>query len=244
MRANPYETAQYLREYLLFHYGRPGELCPFPFVPRELLRFHGRILEECMLPIAAVEPTRGLDLGCGVGRFTFELGRVVDQVLGIDNSKLFIRAARRMARGEPLRLLVKESGTHATAYRLTLAPALRQSNVEFRVGDALELSATADRSYHVISAINLLDRLPQPRRLLEALPRLLAPGGQLILASPFTWMTAYTPSRKWLTFEEVRNALRPSLRLARRRDLPFLIREHRRKYQLVISNVATFVRAK
>jgi hypothetical protein len=36
--------------------------------------------------------------------------------------------------------------------------------------------------------------------------------------------------------------LRPHFRLARRGDLPFLIREHRRKYQLVVAEVFTFVR--
>jgi len=35
-------------------------------------------------------PQRALDVGCGVGRATFELARVYDEVVGIDYRKSFI----------------------------------------------------------------------------------------------------------------------------------------------------------
>jgi len=38
----------------------------------------------------ADKPQRALDIGCGVGRATFELARVFDEVVGIDYSKSFI----------------------------------------------------------------------------------------------------------------------------------------------------------
>ena len=94
----------------------------------------------------------------------------------------------------------------------------------------------------MVSAINLIDRLPRPRQFLRQLARLLAPGGQLLIASPFTWLEEFTPSGEWLTSEEVPRLLHPDFRLARHGDLPFVIREHRRKYQLVVAEVFTFVR--
>ena len=111
VRADPYESTQYLREYLLLHYGRPSELCAFPFVPRGWLRFHERLREEYLLPLHPGEHGQGLDLGCAVGRFTFELGRVLDKVLGLDRSSLFIRTARRMAKQRALDVRTRESGT-------------------------------------------------------------------------------------------------------------------------------------
>jgi SAM-dependent methyltransferase len=242
VRVNPYETSRYLREYLLFHYGRPGELCPFPFIPRELLRFHERLREEYLLPLRTRNETRGLDLGCAVGRFTFELGRVVDQALGLDNSKAFIRAARRMATRHSLTVRVLESGAQFGERRLVLSRALRRCHLRFEVGDALDLAWPPDQGFEVISAINLIDRLPRPRDFLRQLPRLLVPGGQLLIASPFTWLEDYTPVREWLSREQVQSLLRPWFRLARHGDLPFLIREHRRKYQLVVAEVMTFIR--
>ena len=100
MRGNPYEDVRYLTEYLLFHYGRPRDVCPIKWVPGKILQFHTRLRRECLLPLStspgSLRTTRGLDLGCGVGRFTFELGRVVSQSIGVDNSKSFVRAARKM----------------------------------------------------------------------------------------------------------------------------------------------------
>jgi len=36
------------------------------------------------------KPQRALDIGCGVGRATFELARMFNEVVGIDYSKSFI----------------------------------------------------------------------------------------------------------------------------------------------------------
>ena len=242
MIANPYELRRCVDEYLLFHYGTASDLCPFGFIPREVLRFHRRVLEECLLPVRFPVPTRGLDLGCAVGRFTFELGRVVDQVLGIDRSKPFIHMARRMAQTHALTVRVKETGTQFRPITLNVPNALQRSHVEFRVGDALNLSALPDGSFHVVAALNLICRLPRPREFLCQLHRLVAPHGQLVLASPFTWFEEYTPRQEWPAPPEAQRLLGPHFRLARRRNLPFLIREHRRKFQLVVSEVSVFRR--
>ena len=242
MRVNPYETGRYLNEYLLFHYGQVRDVCPFGFVPREILRFHERIRSECMLPVRFDAPTRALDIGCAAGRLTFELGRVVDWTLGIDTSKPLIEAARRMARDHSVTVQTQESGAQPASRRLILPSAMRRSSVEFRIGDAQNLTAFSDGFFHVVAAVNVLCRLRRPRRFLSQLPRLVMPGGQLIVASPFSWLEDYTPRREWLSQEDVAQLLHPHFRLVRRRDLPFLIREHLRKYQLVVANVLVYTR--
>ncbi len=243
-KPNPYETSRYLEEYLLFHYGSPRELCPFQFVPRQLMRFHERLRRECLLPLdrAAPGPTRALDIGCGVGRFTFELGRVADQALGLDSSRPFVDAARRMARDKAVTVQVTDSGLQSLARRLVLPRALQRSQVQFDVGDALDLGALPGAAFQIVAAINLLCRLASPRRFLEQVPRLVAPGGQLLLASPNSWLEQYTPQDQWLPNRQVRQMLEPHSQLRRRLDLPLLIREHRRKYELVVSEVMVFRR--
>lgn len=257
MRANPYESGQYLSEYLLFHYGRPTVVCPHGFIPKEALRFHERIREECLLPVRRSQKaslragvssrsapllTRGLDLGCGVGRLTFELALVVDEVLGVDNSKQFIAAARRMARSHTMNVRVRESGAEFRRMELSLPKPLRRSKVAFQVADAMNLGGFRDNSFNVVVAINLICRLPNPKRFLQQLHRIVAPGGQLLIGSPFSWLGGFTPSGEWLAPERVIDVLKPHFRLTRRRELPFVIREHRRKYQLVLSEVMTFMR--
>lgn len=258
MKSNPYETRQYVSEYLLFHYGQARDLCPPNLVPKEALRFHERIREECLLPVqnsktnghqngrsqARSNLTRGLDLGCGVGRFTFELGLVVDEVLGLDNSKRFITAARRMAARQVSTARVRESGAEFNNVELRLPRRLQSASVQFQVADAMNLGGFPNACFDVVAAINLICRLPIPRNFLRQLHRIVKPAGQLVIASPFSWLESYTRPRHWVNSQDVIHLLAPSFRLVQRRELPFVIREHRRKYQLVISEVLTFVRLK
>jgi len=242
VKANPYETDRYLHEYLLFHYGKPKDLCP----PLEhfqdlLLRFHERIDSECIaLPFS--KRSRALDLGCGVGRFAFQLSRGVGEVIGIDNSRRFIAAARTVAKQGSIPVQIHESGAEFTERRLTLPKCARPAKVHFQVGDAQRLGSIADHPFDIVAAINLICRLPAPATFLRQLPDLVLTGGQLVIASPFSWLKEYTPRREWLTPGDVQKALAPHFQLQLRRDIPFVIREHRRKYQLVVSEVLTFKR--
>jgi len=248
VKRNPYETVRYLTEYLLFHYGQPRDLCPFGFVPREMLRFHERIRKECLLSgrfgrrSSATRHTRALDLGCSVGRFTFELGRVADEVLGVDNSRAFVRAAKQLAQAHQMSVQVKESGKHFVSRTLRLPLPLRAGNVRFQVGDAMDIAALPSDPFHIVAAINLICRLPRPRLFLSQLHRLVAPRGRLVIASPFTWSEEYTPQREWLTHAQVESVLTPHFRVIHSHDLPFLIREHGRKFQLIVSDVMVFLR--
>ena len=78
-----------------------------------------------------------------------------------------------------------------------------------------------------------------PFELIERLPNLVAPGGQLLLTTPFTWLEEFTPKDKWLNGEDSASALSDllsdSFDLELEKNLPFLIREHRRKFQYTIA---------
>ena len=243
---NPYETKRYLNEYLLFHYGRRNELCAFSILPVEFFRFHERIREECLSPLPKsgknAGPIRALDVGCAVGRFTFELARVAHEVVGIDNAKSLIRAAQGIAVKCSATARIQESGNEFQTVRLGLPKGTRPERVSFEVGDAQKLHRFARKPFDIVACINLLCRLPRPSAFLSQLPGLVRQGGQLVIASPFSWLPEYTPTREWLTATDLEERLEPSFRMVRTRDLPFVIREHRRKYQLVVSHVMTFVR--
>jgi SAM-dependent methyltransferase len=243
---NPYETKRYLNEYLLFHYGRPKDLCPFTILPPEFFCFHERIREECLLPGrgsgAAGRPVRALDIGCAVGRFSFELSPVAGEVVGIDNAASLIRGARALTAKGSATIKIQESGEEVRSVRVGLPKGARPKRVRFEVVDAQELDSFSREPFDIVAAINLLCRIPRPAAFLRQLSRLVRPGGQLVIASPFSWLPEYTAKRQWLNSSDVEKALAPSCRLARTRDLPFVIREHRRKYQLVVSQVMTFSR--
>ena len=97
-RENPYESKKLLAEYLLFHFGKQEEILPWEFGPSTALNFPVRTVSH-FTTTDKVE--RSLDLGCSVGRSTFELSKTTTkEVIGIDYSYSFIDTAKRLEAGE------------------------------------------------------------------------------------------------------------------------------------------------
>lgn len=104
---------------------------------------------------------------------------------------------------------------------------------------------TSFGAFDRVHAANLLCRLSEPERLLENLPSLVKSGGELVLATPCTWLEEFTPSVNWpmnSTFEWLLSTLTPAFSLLRRADEPFLIRETARKFQWTTSLVTVWRR--
>lgn len=239
-----YESDKLLAEYLLFHFGTAGEILPadrsWPAGMREALDFPVRTVARFSPgPVA-----RGLDLGCAVGRSTFEMARTCDHVTGIDFSHAFIHAAQALAHGESLEYERLEEAALRT--RLTARPPAGVSGdkLTFLQGDAMHLPAdlgTFDR----VHAANLLCRLPEPLRLLARLPALVHPGGELVLATPCTWLEEFTPPENWPTggtLEWLKTSLAEDFSLVQQAEEPFLIRETARKFQWTSSLVTVWRR--
>lgn len=239
-----YESDRAVAEYLLFHYGPDEVVMPWPAGPKDALQFPARTVTAGLAGYHGPR-TRALDLGCAVGRSAFELARTFAQVTGVDLSRAFIAAAERMRASGRLVFPLLESGSvtrEATAERPEGVEAAR---VAFQAGDAMKLDA-ALADFEVIHAANLLDRVPSPRALLADVAGRVRPGGRLILTSPYTWLEEYTPRDEWLcaagrpTRELIGEALGPRFRLAVRADLPFVIREHARKFQWSVAELTAW----
>jgi putative 4-mercaptohistidine N1-methyltranferase len=231
-----YDSDAALEQYLLFHYGTPEQICPLLPDARTACGFPVRCVTEPLRHLKFPGRGRALDLGCAVGRSSFELGRAFDEVVGIDFSARFIAAAREMQMLRRATVRVPREGATVDELRLEFPPDLRTGNVRFEQGDACALRADLGKFDCVLLA-NLIDRLPDPARCLARLPDLVAPGGVLIITSPYTWLEEYTPRDKWLdgagrgTLAALQELLAPAFAFERALDLPFLIREHRRKFQ-------------
>jgi putative 4-mercaptohistidine N1-methyltranferase len=231
-----YETEKLLAEYLLFHYGSDEEILHWSAGPREALRFPVRTTGYFSEGIVE----RVLDVGCAVGRSTFEMCRNAKEAIGIDFSQAFIDAADQLARGKNLSYERLEEAGLVT----TLEARIEPGPVSFEVGDAMNLRTNLGQ-FDRVHAANLVCRLPEPRKFLRRLPDLVKAGGELVLATPCTWLEEFTAKENWPvgnTREWLVRELSEHFELIETGDEPFLIRETARKFQWTVSMVTKWRR--
>jgi len=252
MHDNYYETDRAAAEYLLFHYGLNQQMLPPGLLPAQTLDFPVRCVTECVDAARLPPQPRALDLGCAVGRSTFELARLCPQVVGVDHSERFVTVAGHLRKNGTFLFGCVEEGELTLPYQAVVPVEIDRSRVSFERGNAMDLRDDLG-SFDVVLMANLLDRLANPRSCLEQMAGLLKRGGQLIIASPYTWLREFTDRDNWLggfehngtrvkTLDALKDLLSPHFKLSFCKDLPFLIREHARKFQLGISEASAWVR--
>ncbi len=248
-----YETDKIVAEYLLFHYGTSAEqLSSFTGVihPPGVLNFPVRCITETL----GLSPSGGcaLDLGCAVGRSTFEFARLGMEAVGIDFSLSFIQAAERLRIEGFIKTKRLIEGDIEEEITVRLPEGVPTDRVRFIQGDAMQPPADIGVFDAVLMA-NLIDRLSDPLRCLRHLPSLVKPGGKLVITSPYTWLDEFTPREKWLggfyrnntpvhTLDGLRNTLQPAFECVKVVNLPFMIREHARKYQWSVAEASVWLR--
>ena len=241
-----YESDTQVSQYCEFHYGDQYF---------DVDNFARRSAQICLEVMHNKPHHRALDLGCAVGRSSFELAQKFDHVDAIDFSARFIKTAYSMQeRGEIRYTLVDEGElTRFNVRRLAeLGLDACSNTLFFSQGDACNLKPQFDH-YDLIFMGNLLDRVYSPRKLLDVVSSRLNTGGILVIASPFTWLEEYTERKEWLggfkdnTGESCHStdALDAALGSAFRRvkapfDVPFVIRETKRKFQHSLSEFNIF----
>ncbi|PRW60369.1 hypothetical protein C2E21_0705 [Chlorella sorokiniana] len=244
-----YETRRAVDEYLQFHYGKPEEILPYELGPKDALRFTEEIALLCERHCGALQDFTGereeataVDIGCAVGGASFELARAFPHVLGIDFSQHFVNAANTVKERGWMRYTAVEEGDITVERSAVVPEDIDRSRVRFQQGDACNLPAELGPVDAVLAA-NLLCRLPDPRQFLGRLPSLIKPGGVLVLVSPYSWLLSWTPKEQWLggftdkdgkpvwSHETLRTILGADFTLVEEKDVPFVIREHRRKFQ-------------
>lgn len=103
-----------------------------------------------------------LDVACGLGYGAAVLARnsEASRVIGVDNSEYAIGYATACY-GEP--------------------------GVEFRLGDALDLSFLPDQSVDLVASFETLEHLAEPEMFLTELHRVLRPAGRILVSVPNDW---------------------------------------------------------
>ena len=235
-----YESGKLVSEYLLFHYGKREDILPWQPGPADALEFPARIVRR----FSSGEVGRSLDLGCAVGRSSFELSRTSREVVGIDFSHAFIEAATKIREARHAWISRLEEASVTTDLEVFLPQGVHPDRVSFEQGDALDLRSDLG-AFDRVTAANLLCRVAEPATLAAKLPELVKPGGELVLTTPCTWLEEFTPPGNWPaggTFDWLKETLGASFELTGEFDEPFLIRETARKFQWTVAMLTVWRR--
>ena len=238
-----YETDKLLSEYAEFHYG--DSYLDVPNFPKALAD----------IAIAAMgdQPMgRALDIGCAVGRSSFDLAKEFDHVTGIDFSARLINLGVQLQRQGVIRYSIVDEGELALykERRLTgFSDQATAEKIEFMQGDACNLKEHY-KGYDLVLAANLIDRLYQPSLFLETIHERMNVGGILMITSPYTWLEEHTDKENWVggrkvdgenvtTLDGLKAMLAPHFDLEQGPiAVPFVIRETSRKFQHTLSEAS------
>ena len=238
---NIYETDESISLYCEFHYGIENlGVKNFSLNSVELLKPYLKNLKT----------SKALDLGCSVGRASFELAKIYDEVIGIDFSTNFINVGVKLKNYESLIYKVRKEGEIFEEKMVSLKSLDLddiKEKVTFMQGDASNLKDIYTQ-FDLIFCSNLIDRLYYPLRFLQDMPKRINKDGLLVLLSPYTWLEEYTLKENWLggyikDNKEVYtlNTLKQNLKdfeLIDTIDVPFVIKETARKHQHTISQMS------
>ena len=184
--SDQYATPQRLASYLWSHY---ADLDDDPDAHRAFAAW-GNLLAGCGGPL--------LDVGCAVGRLSFATASRVELVVGVDLSPSFIQAARTLAREGQIVYAPVVEGELTEARRVQLPVEYPRERVEFLVADAQVLPFAAN-CFATATSLNLLDRVPVPRRHLLELNRVTrTEAATLLVADPWSWAESPALATAWL----------------------------------------------
>ena len=270
---NKYETDDSLHMYLGLHYPSSGivEGVP-PILPHDLAPVHGTHFPQRVADLLkSLDPKRttnkALDMGCAVGGSSFELAKSFDHVDAFDFSNNFIRAAKGMQAGEKMEFTIPIEAELSETVEAVLEPGVTPEiaqKVNFFVGDACRIEELeciragnldgTETTYDGVVMANLLCRLPDPVACLNGLSGIMNQGGIVVMVTPFSWLTEYTPRGRWLggfldpvTNEEIRSKDEVQRIMEgngfskiHEEQMPVVIREHARKYEYIVSEATAW----
>jgi putative 4-mercaptohistidine N1-methyltranferase len=244
---NIYETDELVSQYIEFGYGD---------VYFDVPNFPAACAQACVELMRGRKNERALDIGCAAGRSSFELARAFDHVDALDFSARLIQAPTNLQKTGAQRYVIRDEG-ELVSYKEARLDRLGLENVaekvSFMQADACNLVAKFT-GYDLVLAGNLIDRLYDPAKFLSMIHERIRAGGMLVLASPYTWLQEFTERSKWIggfkaptgenrtTLDGLKELLADRFMLVETRDIPFVIRETRRKFQHSISQMTAWRR--
>ena len=139
-----------------------------------------------------------LDMGCSVGRYTFELSTFSELSIGMDLNFSMLQFAEHLQKVGKVKYKRKKNGIAFERSELTYeAP----QKALFLLADAMSPPFRAG-SFDCIAGLNLIDNVKIPLILIGQMDALLKIGGKLIISSPYDWKPEISEPEEWIGTKE------------------------------------------
>jgi SAM-dependent methyltransferase len=186
---------QHVSTYGFDHYGDldPEEDKDSPVLPGSVLD----LLKHGLSELEERVDGPAIDVGCAVGRTSFELAKTVDDlVLGVDLNFAMLRTAAAILHQGRVAYPRRRVGI---TFDRREFPAIFEgaSKVDFWACDGTSLPF-ADESFSLAASLNVIDCVQSPYDHLKELGRIMKPSGGGLISAPYDWNVNATPIEAWL----------------------------------------------
>lgn len=244
---NPYNADPVVQLYIHFHF------CDEPYFG--VKNFAKEVADIAIKYCSTNQRNRALDIGCATGRTSFELSKYFNFVTGIDYAEKLIEVALELQNNKKLEWDILNHGLIKDKHKITIndlnLTEEHLKKIEFAAGDAHHIDDKYN-NYDLVIACNLIDRLHTPLLFLDNIHKRMNKNGLLFIIDPYTWLEEYTDVSKWIggkyivdkngnkieykTEDALKDVLKNQFNFVKDLDIPFVIRETKRKYQHSISH--------
>ncbi|MCT7619078.1 5-histidylcysteine sulfoxide synthase [Aliarcobacter butzleri] len=148
--------------------------------------------------------SKALDLGCCVGRTSFELAKIYDEVLGIDFSANYINIGVKLKLYDFVNYKIKKEDKTFEERAISLKDfdlEKVKDKVSFMQGDACNLKEIY-KDFDLIFYSSLIDKLYYPKKFLEDVSRRINKNGFFVFLSSHNWFNEHiNENNLFLEFE-------------------------------------------
>ena len=187
---NFYESDESISSYCDLYYGKDNLYTNYV----DLLRPYLKDLKN----------SKALDLGCCVGRTSFELAKIYDEVLGIDFSANYINIGVKLKLYDFVNYKIKKEDKTFEERAISLKDfdlEKVKDKVSFMQGDACNLKEIY-KDFDLIFYSSLIDKLYYPKKFLEDVSRRINKNGFFVFLSSHDWFNEHiNENNLFLEFE-------------------------------------------
>lgn len=187
---NFYESDESISSYCDLYYGKDNLYTNYV----DLLRPYLKDLKN----------SKALDLGCCVGRTSFELAKIYDEVLGIDFSANYINIGVKLKLYDFVNYKIKKEDKTFEKRAISLKDFDLENikeKVSFMQGDACNLKEIY-KDFDLIFYSSLIDKLYYPKKFLEDVSRRINKNGFFVFLSSHNWFNEHiNENNLFLEFE-------------------------------------------